>query len=42
MTYGWDVTEELPSILEDYPDDASNTDDTGMPSDYSEFEISEC
>jgi hypothetical protein len=39
MACGWDVTEELLSIFQDYPDDASNTDDPGIPSDYSEYDI---
>jgi len=34
-----DVTEELLSIFPDYPDDASNTDNPGIPSDCSEYEI---
>jgi len=37
---GWDDTEELLSIFQDYPDDESNTDDPGIPSDCSEYEIS--
>jgi hypothetical protein len=36
---GWDDTEELLSIFQDYPDDASNTDDPGIPSDCSVYEI---
>jgi len=39
MACGWDVTEELLSIFQDYPDDAPNTDDPGISSDYSEYEI---
>lgn len=39
MASGWDVTEELLSIFQDYPDDASNTDNPGILSDYSEYEI---
>lgn len=39
MASGWDDTEELLSIFQDYPDDASNTDDPGIPSDCSVYEI---
>jgi len=30
MACGWDVTEELLSIFQDYPDEALNTDDPGF------------
>ena len=39
MASGWDDTEELLSIFQDYPDDASNTDDPGIPYDCSVYEI---
>jgi hypothetical protein len=44
MTCGCNLTEEEErlSILQDFPDDASNTTDPGIPSDYSEYGIGEC
>jgi hypothetical protein len=30
MTFVWDVTEEILSIFQDYPDEALNTEDPGF------------